>query len=347
VPVETDDAKEKDAYRQFPANFMVFTSGVKTPQDLRSVSVYKCFAHVSTKTFNQSEDTPIRPRLLGIASDTMPWNALQKTRRVGVTVRGAVTVAVNKDELAACQIGDLLEYKYDPTPVKWMGLADGFRTARIARHIAPKPIFSPGMSIGQFKEQIMTRGGPKQFAQTILDIFTGGGTDVANFYQARENCIMRMPPPDDSMDWVRDCLGVDFDGPTAWDRHMNLHRSHDTANFDGAPRRGYRGWLADYLDDSATPRSSVDIGGVTSNQEIFNNGSMDPVYRAWHQPGEFRLVPSMALNSGQIAMGTNVVGNALMALMGTTATDTYAYVLESAVCDGRCGVLGRLLEKVS
>lgn len=87
---------------------MVFTSGEKTSQDLRSGSVYKCFAHVAT---TPAPAETVRPRLLGVASDTMPWNALQKTRRVGVTVRGAVTVAVNKDELAACQIGDLLEYK--------------------------------------------------------------------------------------------------------------------------------------------------------------------------------------------------------------------------------------------
>lgn len=108
MPTETDNASETEAYRQFPANFMVFTSGEKTPQDLRSGSVYKCFAHVST---TPAPAETVRPRLLGVASDTMPWNALQKTRRVGVTVRGAVTVAVNKDELAACQIGDLLEYK--------------------------------------------------------------------------------------------------------------------------------------------------------------------------------------------------------------------------------------------
>lgn len=229
-----------------------------------------------------------------------------------------------------------------------MGLADGFRTARIARHIAPKPIFSPGMSIGQFKEEIMTRGGPKQFAQTILDFFTGGGTDVEDLYGDNTNTLMRDDPPDDSMDWVRDCLGVDFDGPTAWDRYMNLHLSHDAANFDGAPRRGYRGWLADFLDNSGTAVSSVNIGGnPTSNQEIFDSVNMDPVYADWHQPREFRLVPSAALNSGQIVMGANATGNALMALMGTIVTDTYAYVLESAVCDGRCGVLGRLLEKVS
>ena len=108
MPVETKDAEEKDAFRQFPANFMVFTSGEKTPQDLRSGSVYTCFSHVSKERFKADV---VRPKLLGVASDTMPWNALQKTRRVGVTVRGAVTVAVNKDELAGCQIGDMLEYR--------------------------------------------------------------------------------------------------------------------------------------------------------------------------------------------------------------------------------------------
>ena len=86
---------------------MVFTDGQTTSSDLRSGSVYKCFAHVST----EQAVNDLRPRFLGVASDTMPWNALQKTRRVGVTVRGAVTVAVNKDELAGCQIGDMLEYK--------------------------------------------------------------------------------------------------------------------------------------------------------------------------------------------------------------------------------------------
>ena len=106
------------------------------------------------------------------------------------------------------------------------------------------------MSIAHFKEQIMMRGGPKQFAQSVLNAVRGrDDLTVDTLYGTGENTLMRMEPPSDSMDWVRDCLGVDFDGPTAWDRYMNLHKwdTKPVPNLDGAPRRGYRGWLLDSL----------------------------------------------------------------------------------------------------
>ena len=231
-----------------------------------------------------------------------------------------------------------------------MGLSKGFRTARISRHVAPKPIFYPGMDIGHFKEQIMIYGGPKQFAQHVATVFNVA--DVSDYYGVGVNKLMRLEPPADSMDWVRDCLGASFDGPTAWDRHMNLHRTSTNPNLAGAPRRGYRGWLVDLLDKSGADRQSKNLGlsnPPTSNQQIFADAQMNTVYDAWHTAGEFRLIAAYAggdFGDDAIADGTSARGAALMQLIGTTANKQLAYVLGNAVCDGRCGVLGRLLEKV-
>jgi len=242
-----------------------------------------------------------------------------------------------------------------------MGLSRGFRTARVSRHISPKPILNPGMSIGHFKEQIMLRGGPKQFAQNIADeyrkLYTGGGapgvlTDVANLYGNGVDKLMRPAPPDDSMDWVRDCLGVDFDGPTAWDRFMNLHKNEGGAivvNLDGSTRRGYQGWLADLCDPINTAQS---VGGIPDGpiEATLMNALMANAYNNWHNnENKFVLIsignqPSRA----RLTDTTNVATRDFVRnVFGTNASNQVAYILENAVCDGRCGVLGRLIEKVN
>ena len=249
-----------------------------------------------------------------------------------------------------------------------MGLSRGFRTARISRHFAPKPILNPGMNVANFKEQIMLRGGPKQFAQTILNEYRKLyapppgqlPADVADLYGYDENRLMRPQPPDDSMDWVRDCLGVDFDGPTAWDRFMNLHTSNPgrtavVANLDGSTRRGYRGWLADLCDAGSGTRQSRDIADGPI-QVALVDAAMATAYVAWHTPNtKFTLIQITeanrpSLNTLARRVSGNPVNDALEEfcekVFGTNASEHTAYILENAVCDGRCGVLGRLIEKV-
>lgn len=243
-----------------------------------------------------------------------------------------------------------------------MGLSSGFRTARISRHISPKPIFNPGMGIAHFKEQIMMRGGPKQFAQFVFNAITDTNVDVApieELYGIGRNKLMRSAPPPDSMDWVRDCLGVDFDGPTAWDRYMNLHnwdavRRRVDINVDGAPRRGYRGWLLDFVSkNSEEELSSQDLSRPLmakrnpSIQEILNDVRSAGLYENWYDTDNEFCLFECDVTVGQLANPrTPKLRELTTTIFGSKATDHLAYILESAVCDGNCGVLGRLIEKV-
>lgn len=201
----------------------------------------------------------------------------------------------------------------------------------------------------------MLRGGPKQFAQFVYDTLFPlvALNSVETLYGVGNDKLMRVAPPPDSMDWVRDCLGVDFDGPTAWDRYMNLHKWEAgvvSPNLDGAPRRGYRGWLLDFISSNRenTVASKALGGPSTTNQEIFNDADMDTVYNAWHNTqSEFCLVGKNVTVAELVDTADAKLNELATTIFGSKATNHLAYILESAVCDGRCGVLGRLIEKVN
>jgi len=207
----------------------------------------------------------------------------------------------------------------------------------------------------------MMRGGPKQFAQFVLSAGTGMAADafpVDRLYGVGRNTLMRVAPPPDSMDWVRDCLGVDFDGPTAWDRYMNLHKWYagETkvgVNVNGAPRRGYRGWLLDFVSKNNPEQVfSKDLSAEyrlkrnPTNQDIFNDGDMKSVYDAWNiTDNEFCLFECQITADELANTGTPKLQELTSTIFGSKATNHLAYILESAVCDGNCGILGRLIEK--
>ena len=328
----SDLGDDSAAMRTMPAGFMVFTDKSETKSH-RSDTVYNCFAHVGS-----DKTTPVEKKisLLGVCSDTTPYSK-SKHSRVGVSIAGALPIVMNRDDLKGLYPGDLIDYRFEMTPLEFSGLPHDFRTARVKKRGAYVGPFMAHHSISDLRRMFDNVENKRKVAEEILKKVSQ--KSIKEYYKILGR---KMPKSDNSVDWIRDMLGAGLYGPTNFDHWWSLHKvemdkGKPKVVMRTKPTPYYMGWLNDAY--SAAPRKtsiSPLISDTQSNEEYWaTQVELSQRFDNANDKNPISLVPE---GSQPAIVGDG--DSKLQEIFG----NVQASMLESVLCDGRCGHLGKIVE---
>lgn len=322
-----------------PGGFMVFTDKSETTSH-RADTVYNCFAHVGS-----AKTTPVEKKisLLGVCADTTPYSK-SKHSRVGVSVSGALPIVMNRDDIKGLFPGDLIDYRFEMTPLQFAGLPPDFRTARVKKRGAYVGPFMAHHSISDLREMLDSSTNKREIAEAVLSEVLPGRS-MADLYSYLHR---RQPKSDNSIDWIRDMLGAGIFGPSNFDHWWSLHKvvtddksGNPKVIMRTKPAPYYMGWLADACTQTRTSPSRPPT--QTESNEVFWAKQLELSKKV--DQGTLHLVP-IGVNAGtvsgdQVTMIRTVLGVANE--NNPEVNDLMASMLESVLCDGRCGHLGKIV----